>query len=50
MEESAAGTWMGPPIRPLSFNIYFVGYDFSVLGGWISMKLATCIHHVSGHC
>ena len=37
-----------PSVRPC-VNTYFAWRDISVLSGWISMKLATNIHHVSGH-
>jgi len=38
-----------PSLSP-SVNIYFAFGDFSLLRGQILMKLATYIHHVSGHC
>jgi len=39
-----------PSGRRPSVNTYFKWRDISVHGGHISMKLATNIYHVSGHC
>ena len=38
------------PSVPPPVNSYFASRDISVLGGGISMKLGTNIHHVSGNC
>ena len=38
-----------PSVRP-SINTYFAWRDISSLSGGISMKLATNVHHVGGHC
>ena len=37
-------------IHCLSINAYFMLCDISLLSGWNSMKLATNIPHMSGHC
>ena len=34
----------------LSINIYFACFGISVLSGLISLKRATNIRHVRGHC
>jgi len=41
-----------PSGRPFFVNTYFAqrGRPISILGGEISMKLDTNVHHVSGHC
>ena len=39
-----------PSVHCPTVNTYFVCHDISVLSGGISVKLATNIHHMSGHC
>jgi len=39
-----------PSLRVSIINTYVAGHNITLFSGVFSMKLATNIHHVSGHC